>query len=181
MANQLTPIYNDGLQGVVSFPDNTDGNLSQTQIATASGNTVDSVAGININTFVEALQSGLSFPSSIYDTGNLDIDLTRLRLTNNSGKNFRFKITIGGTLISDSTLNSAIFAVRLNSTPNIGTGTLRRYPAGLTTGSATIDLGFNTVGAFSLADGESVWLECAKNTLGTLIIQSCLVIIEPIF
>ena len=162
-------------------PEATGENASQTQVATVQDNTTDSVAGIDITSFVEVLQSGLAFVNAIYDTGNLDIDLTRLRFTNNSGKPFSFKITIGGTILSSSTINSAVFAVRLRSTGNVGTGTLRRYPAGLTTGGATIDLGFNTVGAFTIADGESVWLECSKSVLGTLIVSSCLVLIEPIW
>lgn len=162
-------------------PPETGQNLSQTQVATVQDNTTDSVASSNINTFVEALQSGLSFPNSIYDTGNLDIDLTRMRFTNNSGKPFSFEIEIGGELISSSGVNAAVFAVRLNSTGNIGTGTLRKLPSGLTTGQLSIDIGFNTKGAFTLADGESVWLECAKSVAGTLIIQSALCLIRPIW
>lgn len=167
---------------VEAFPPAATGsNETQTQVATLQGNTTDTAAGTDIATFSECLQSGLAFANAIYDTGNLDIDLTRLRLTNNSGKPFSFKITVGGTIISDSTVNSAVFAVRLRSTGNVGTGTLRRYPAGLTTGGITIDLGFNTVGAFTIADGESVWLEASKSVIGTLIISSCLVLIEPIW
>lgn len=162
-------------------PESTGQNVSQTQVSTLQGNTVDTVAGTDINTFSECLQSGLGFPNIIYDTGNLSLDATRLRLTNNSGKSFSFKITIGGTMLADSTVNSAIFAVRLRSTGGLGTGTLRRYPAGLTAGGVTIDLGFNTVGAFTLADGESVWLEASKSVIGTLIISSCLILIEPIW
>lgn len=167
--------------GSIFPPSATGENLSQTQVTTLSDNTVDSLAGSTVTDFVEVLQSGLDFASSIYDTGNLDIDPTRVRMTNNSGKPFSFKVSIGGDMISSSTVNSAVFAFRLRSTGNVGTGTLRRYPAGLTTGGLTIDLGFSTAGAFTIADGESVWLECAKSVIGTLIVSNCLILIEPIF
>ena len=156
-------------------------NVTQTQVATLQGNAVDSVAGSDIDTFVEVLQSGLAFASALYDTGNLVLDATRMRLTNNSGKSFSFKITIGGVITSDTTVNSALFRIRLNSTGGVGTGTVRRYPSGLTIGAASVDLGVNTTGAFTLANGESVWLECSKSVVGTLIMQSCLILIEPIW
>lgn len=162
-------------------PESTGENVTQTQVATLQGNTVDSLASNDIDTFVEVLQSGLAFASALYDTGNLVLDATRMRLTNNSGKPFSFKITIGGVIISDTVVNSALFRIRLNSTSNVGTGTVRRYPAGLTTGATSVDLGVNTVGAFTLSDGESVWLECSKSVAGTLIMQSCLILIEPIW
>lgn len=167
--------------GDIYPPSLTGQNLSQTQAATIQNNTVDSVAGTDIDVFTEALQSGLSFPNSIYDTGNLNLDLTRIRLTNNSGKPFSFEIKIGGELISSSSISAAIFGIRLNSTGGLGTGTLRKLPSGLTTGQLSIDIGFSTSGAFTLADGESVWLEASKSVAGTLIIQSALVLIKPIW
>jgi len=168
--------------GLGSFPPiSTGSNLTQNQVAVLDGNTTDSVAGIDINSFVEGLQSGLAFANAIYDTGNLILDATKMRLTNNSGKPFSFKINVSGVILSDSSISSAVLAVRLNSSGGVGAGTLRRYPAGLTTGLATIDLGFSTNGVFTIANGESVWLECAKNVLGTLIISNCLVLIEPIW
>lgn len=162
-------------------PESTGQNVTQTQVATLQDNTTDSAPGSDIDTFAEVLQSGLSFASSIYDTGNLDLDATRMRLTNNSGKPFSFKISIGGIILSDTAVNSALFRIRLNSTTNVGTGTTRRYPSGLTTGATSVELGVNTNGAFTLADGESVWLECSKSVVGTLIMQSCLILIEPIW
>lgn len=162
-------------------PESTGINQSQTQVATLQDNTQDSDPGAVIDTFGEVLQSGMSFPNPIYATGNLDIDLTRLRFTNNSGRPFSFEIEIGGELISSSGVNSAVFALRLNSTGNVGTGTLRRLPSGLTTGQLSIELGFSTKGAFTLADGESVWLECSKSVTGTLIVQSALCFIRPIW
>lgn len=162
-------------------PDATGQNVSQTQVATVSNNVQDSAPGIDLAVFGEVLQSGLAFANAIYNTGNLDIDLTRLRFTNNSGKPFSFKISINGQLESSSSVNSAIMAVRINSSMGLGTGTLRKYPAGLTQGGLNISLGFQTSGVFTLADGESIWLECSKSVLGTLIMQSCLVLIEPIW
>lgn len=162
-------------------PESTGQNLTQTQVATLQNNVVDSVASDDIDAFTDVLQSGLSFPSALYDTGNLDLDANRVRLINNSGKPFSFKITIGGVIISDTAINSALFRIRLNSTANVGTGTTRRYPAGITTGATSVDIGVNTTGAFTLADGESVWLECSKSVVGTLIMQSCLILIEPIW
>ncbi len=167
---------------IEAFPPAATGeNVTQAQVATLQGSAVDSVAGSDIDTFVEVLQSGLAFASALYDTGNLDLDSTRMRLTNNSGKPFSFKITIGGVIISDTTVNSALFRIRLRSTGGVGTGTVRRYPSGLTVGATSVDLGVNTVGAFTLANGESVWLECSKSVIGTLIMQSCLILIEPIW
>lgn len=162
-------------------PESTGQNVTQTQVAALQSNTVDSVAGSNIDTFTEVLQSGLAFASALYDTGNLVLDATRMRLTNNSGKPFSFKIAVGGTILSDTVVNSALFRIRLNSTGNVGTGTTRRYPSGLTTGATSVDIGVSTLGAFTLADGESVWLECSKSVVGTLIMQSCLILIEPIW
>lgn len=162
-------------------PAETGSNVTQNQVAVLQSNTQDSDPGIDLDVFGEVLQSGLAFPNAIYNTGNLDIDLTRLRLTNNSGKPFSFKISIGGQLESSSSVNSAIMTIRLNSSGGLGTGSLRKYPAGLTQGGLNISLGFQTSGAFTLADGESVWLECAKSVLGTLIFGSCLVLIEPIW
>ena len=162
-------------------PAETGQNVSQTQVATLQDNTVDSVASDDINAFTEVKQSGLGFASAIYNTGNLVLDATRMRLTNNSGKPFSFKVNIGGIIISDTSINSALFRIRLNSTSNVGTGTTRRYPSGLTVGGTSVELGVNTSGAFTLADGESMWLECSKSVLGTLILQSCLILVEPIW
>lgn len=162
-------------------PESTGTNQSQTQVATVQGNTVDSVAGNDIDTFTEALQSGLSFPAPIYNTGKLIIDATRMRFTNNSGSAFSFEIEIGGELISSSGVNAAVFGLRLNSSGGVGTGTLRKLPSGLTTGQLSIDIGFGTKGAFTLQNGESVWLEVSKSVAGTLIIQSALCFIRPIW
>ncbi|AUG84930.1 hypothetical protein MAELSTROM_10 [Pseudoalteromonas phage Maelstrom] len=162
-------------------PEATGQNVSQTQVATLQGNTVDSGAGDDIDVFTEVQQSGLGFASSIYDTGNLALDAARMRLTNNSGKPFSFKVNIGGIIISDTSINSALFRIRLNSTSNVGTGTARRYPSGLTVGGTSVELGVNTSGAFTLANGESMWLECSKSVIGTLILQSCLILVEPIW
>ena len=177
----LEAIQTGGSTAEAFPPESTDQNLSQTQVATVQNNTVDSLASDNIDTFVEVMQSGLAFASPLYDTGNLDLDATRMRLTNNSGVPFSFKIAVGGVIISDTVVNSALFRIRLNSSGNVGTGTVRRYPAGLTTGATSVDIGVNTTGAFTLADGESVWLECSKSVVGTLIMQSCLILIEPIW
>lgn len=160
-------------------PDATGQNVSQTQVATLQNNTVDSVAGTDIDTFVEVAQSGLSFPNQIYDTGNLDLSPSTMRLTNNSGRPFSFEVEMSGELISDSSVNAAIFGLRLNSSNGIGTGTLRKLPSGLTTGQLSIDIGFGTKGAFTLANGDSVWLEVSKSVVGTLIIQSALILIKP--
>tara|TARA_R110002124_G_C8974544_1_gene515795 strand:+ start:39008 stop:39556 length:549 start_codon:yes stop_codon:yes gene_type:complete len=171
-----------GSGDVEAFPPAETGqNVSQTQVATLQDNTVDSVASDDINAFTEVKQSGLSFASAIYNTGNLVLDATRMRLNNNSGKPFSFKVTIGGIIISDTSINSALFRIRLNSTSNVGTGTTRRYPSGLTVGGTSVELGVSTSGAFTLADGESMWLECSKSVLGTLIMQSCLILVEPIW
>lgn len=170
-----------GGTGIAFPPAETGSNVTQNQVAVLQSNTQDSDPGIDLAVFGEVLQSGLAFPNAIYNTGNLDIDLTRLRFTNNSGKPFSFKISIGGQLESSSSVNSAIMAIRLNSSGGLGTGSLRKYPAGLTQGGLNISLGFQTSGAFTLADGESVWLECAKSVLGTLIFGSCLVLVEPIW
>ena len=170
-----------GSSGEKFPPASTGNNLNETQIAVLGNNIVDSDHGIDISNFGEVLQSGLAFPAPIYNTGNLVLDLTRMRFTNNSGKPFSFKLTIGGQMTSSSGVNSAIIAIRLNSSSGLGTGTERKYPAGLTQGGLNIELGFNTIGAFTLQNGESAWLECAKSVLGTLIFSSCLVIIEPVW
>lgn len=170
-----------GSSGESFPPESTGANRSQTQVASLQDNTQDSDPGSAIDTFGEVVQSGLSFPNPIYDTGNLSIDSNRIGFTNNSGKPFSFEIEIGGELLSSSSVNSAVFAVRLNSTGGVGTGTLRRLPSGLTTGQLNVELGFSTKGAFTIADGESVWLECAKSVAGTLIVGSVLCLIKPIW
>lgn len=169
------------LGGAEYPPESTGSNQSQTQVATVQNNTQDSDPGASIDTFGEALQSGMSFPNSIYDTGNLDIDLNRIGFTNNSGKPFSFEIEVGGTIQSSSGVNSAIIGVRLNSSGDLGTGTLRKLPSGLTTGQLSIDTGFSTKGAFTIADGESVWLEVSKSVAGTLIVGSALCFIRPVW
>lgn len=164
-----------------SFPESTGTNQSQTQVATFQGNTQDSDPGILISQFAEVLQSGLAFADAVYDTGNLVLDATRMRLTNNSGKPFSFSIIVQGEFISSSASNTAVIGLRLNSSGELGTGTSRKIPAGFTVGGASIDIGSGVFGAFTLQDGESVWLECSKNVVGTLIMQTCLVFIYPVW
>lgn len=163
-----------------SFPETTGSNESQTSVVVLGANTVDSVAGTDLDTHVTTLQSGLTFPSSIYNTGKWTISPTEVKLTNNSSGPLSAKFTLGGKFIGDSTSNSAVVEMQLNSTGGLGTGTTKRYSAGITLGT-TISVGFTTVGAFTLAPGESVWLECSKNVTGTLILESCLILVELIY
>ena len=53
--------------------------------------------------------------------------------------------------------------------------------AGPTGGSSTVETGYSTIGAFTLADGESMWLEVSKNVSGTLVMANSLVVIKPIW
>tara|TARA_R110001606_G_scaffold385158_1_gene548520 strand:+ start:16931 stop:17461 length:531 start_codon:yes stop_codon:yes gene_type:complete len=164
-------------------PSSTGQNLSQTQVATLSDNvTTSSPDQTTINLFSIAIHdNNLVFPNSIYDTGNISLDPSEIKLTNTSGKPFSFTVEFSGLLTSSSTINNGRLGIRLNSTGGLGTGTEQIYPSGITIGSTTISNGFNTKGAFTLLPGESCWLEVVKSVIGTLIVTSSLIIIKPIF
>lgn len=163
------------------FPPSTGQNLSRTSVVVVGGNTVDSVAGIDLNTHVTTKQSGLNFPAGIYDTAEWSISPTEVLLTNVSAEPVSAKFTVGGKFTGSSTANTALIQVQLNSTSGIGTGTTKSYSAGATAGATTISAGFTTIGAFTLQPGEAMWLECSKNVSGTLVLESCLILAELIY
>lgn len=163
-----------------AFPESTGQNLSQTSVAVLGGNTVDSVASDDLSIYVTAKQNGMLFPNAIYNTGKWAISATEAMLTNTSGEALSAKFTVSGEFLGSSTSNAAVVQMRLRSTGGVGTGTTKRYSAGITLG-ATVAVGFTTVGAFTLQPGESVWLECSKNVTGTLILGSCLILAELIY
>jgi hypothetical protein len=157
-------------------------NKSKTVVLVYSGNVTDSVASADIDIFVTAKHnSNQLFPSPVYDTGVLSFDNTEAKMTNISASNYSFTVTFGGILSSNSTSNTALIRHRLNSTGGVGTGTLKTDSAGPTGGSSTVEAGYSTDGAFTLAPGESMWLEVSKNVSGTLVMEGSIVVVTPIF
>jgi hypothetical protein len=181
--NRLLEQILEQTTGGESFPPTLTGqNLAKGEIIIASSNITDSVAGTDIDTFVVALHDDdVFFPNPIYDVGTLDIDLTEMKFTNVSGSPFSFTTSIGGKLTSNSTSNGALVGVRINSTTGAGTGTEKTYSAGPTGGPSTVRSGFTTIGAFTLQNGESIWLEVSKNVAGTLVVDNALFIIKPLW
>jgi len=163
-------------------PSQTGTNSSGTGIVVYSSNTTDSVASADIDTFVSAKHSSNGFfPNPIYDVGVISLDNSEMKFTNISPNNYSMSLSFSGSLISDSTSNTAILSARLNSTGGVGTGTQQRYSAGPTGGSTNVRSGFLVIGAFTLAPSESVWLEVSKSVAGTLIAENSLAIIKPIY
>lgn len=163
-------------------PESTGQNLSRTSVIVLNGNTTDSVAGNDINSFVVAKHDGtLAFPAELYNTGFVSIHASEIKVTNVKGEPISLALSLNGRIVSDITLNSALAGVRLNSDGGLLTGTDKVYPAGVTAGGSTLDVGFTTIGAATLQPGQSLWLDVSKNTAGTLIVQSVLLLIRPIF
>lgn len=163
-------------------PENTGGNVGGSGIVVFSGNVTDSVASADLTLPVIALHNNNGFyPNPIYDLGILAIDPAEVKLTNISPDPYSFEITVSGKLTSNSTSNAAVVGIRLNSTGGVGTGTDKTYPAGTTQGAATVRAGYTSIGAFTLAAGESVWVEISKSVTGTLVFDNSLIIIRPIY
>lgn len=163
-------------------PENTGQNLSRTNVIVLNGNATDSVAGTDLDSFVTAKHDGtFDFPSPLYDTGYISLDLTELKITNARDTPLSLAVSLNGRIVSSSTSNTAVVGVRLNSTGGILTGTDKVYPAGATSGGTTLDVGFTTIGAVTLQPGESLWLDVSKNVTGTLVVQSALTLLRPIY
>lgn len=181
-ADLASPWYEHALTSDLYPPQNTGQNASGTGVVVYTGNTTDSVASADLSAFVIAKQnSNGAFPNPIYDVGRLSLDSAEVKLTNISGTNYSFIINASGKLTSDSTANNAVIGIRINSTGGVGTGTSKTYSAGTTQGAATVRAGYTTIGAFTLAPTESVWIEVSKSVAGTLVFDESLLIIEPIW
>ncbi|QZI89592.1 hypothetical protein SIPHO076v1_p0059 [Vibrio phage PS34B.1] len=178
----------DGVAGTAAVslsnprPDDTGSNYNQVEILLISGNTLDSVATSDPTAFVVAKTNvALSRPSLVYNTGKWDIPLDEVSVSLNSVNPRASKFVVSGKITSDSTSNDGHVVVRLRDTTALLTGTTKAYSAGATSGASTVEVGFTMVGFTSLTNGQELFLEVAKDFPGTLVVESLLMEIEPLW
>ena len=178
----------DGVAGTASVslanprPVDTGSNYNQVEILLISGNTLDSVAGNDPTAFVTAKTNvALSRPSVIYNTGKWNVSPNTVAVTLNSANPRASKFVVSGKITSSSTANDGHVVVRLRDTNALLTGTTKAYSAGATSGASTVEVGFTMVGFTSLVNTEQLFLEVAKDFPGTLVVESLLMEIEPLW
>ena len=175
-ATQLQAVFDE-----TKRPLETGQNLFKQEILTIAGNTLDSIAGTDLTVYTKAkVNVNLSYPNAIYNTGQFTIENGLIQL--NKIANARsFEFTIGGKITSDSQDNAALVGIRLVSTAGPLTGASKVYPAGVTSGTSTVECGFTNVGYANIPSGNSVWVEVSKNFIGTLVVKEIIIAVRPIW
>ena len=168
--------------GAVYPPASTGNNLAQASIYVVNGNTLDSVASANQAIFVTAKTSiQLASPVAVYDTERWAVSASEIKLISLSPETHDAKVIVSGKLVSDSVTNDGRVVIRLNSTDGVGTGTTKTYATGPTGGGTTVEAGFTVIGFFRSLENQTISLEVAKNFAGTLILESVLVEVTPLW
>ncbi len=163
-------------------PSETGSNFSEIEIILVAGNTLDSVTSDDPVDFVLAKTNVAPFyPSPIYNTGKWSLGSSAIEATLVSVMPRTSKIIVSGTISSDSTVNSGHVAVRLRDTDSVMTGTSKQYSAGATAGGNTVEIGFTVIGFTTITSGKVISMEVAKDFSGTLVVESILMEIEPVF
>ena len=163
-------------------PNQTGHNHNRLELLLVSGNTQDSVAGVDIDAYVTVkTNSAMTHPNPIYDTGVWGLSTTELLASLDLPVPRSSKIMISGTIVSDSAVNSGFISVRLSDSNSALTGSTKQYSTGKSVGGATVNVGFSVVGYTTLASGQEFKLEVAKDFAGTIVLDNALITIEPLW
>jgi hypothetical protein len=175
----------DALQKVVDGifpPTETGSNVIELELLVVSGNTQDSVAPVDIDTYVTALtNSAMIYPNPIYNTGKWSPSTTEIKtvLTHTQPRSSKF--VLSGTLTSDSATNTGFIGVRLSDSVGVLTGSDKRYSTGRTNGALTVNIGFSLIGYATLTNGQGLHLEISKDFAGSLVLEDLLFTIKPLW
>lgn len=172
-----------GVYGGAIYPPKTTGNnVTGVSIYVLNGNTQDSVASDDPAVFVQAKTNiQLAPPIDVYATERWAVSANEVKLTSLSEEPHDARVVVSGRLRSDSITNTGRVALRLNSTDGVGTGTTKTYATGPTSGGVTIEAGFTVIGFFRSLENQTISLEVAKNFAGTLVLESVLVEVTPLW
>jgi len=163
-------------------PEDTGLNKMQLELLVVSGNTQDSVAPVDIDTYVTALtNSAMFYPNVIYNTGVWTPSSTEIKTVLSYPLPRSSKFVISGTLISDSATNSGFIGVRLVDSTGELTGSSKRYSTGRTNGALTVNVGFSLIGYSTLTDTQNVRLEISKDFAGSLVLEDALFTVKPLW
>lgn len=172
-----------GVYGGATYPPaSTGNNLAQASIYVITGNTLDSAASADQAVFVTAKTNiQLASPVPEYTTERWAVSASELKLISLSPEPHDVKVIVSGKLKSNSVVNDGRVVIRLNSTDGVGTGTTKTYATGPTAGGTTVEAGFTVIGFFRSLENQTISLEVAKNFAGTLILESVLVEVTPLW
>ena len=172
-----------GVYGGAIYPPKTTGkNVTGVSIYVLNGNTQDSVASSDPAVFVQAKTNiQLAPPVDVYATARWAVSANEIKLTSLSAKPYDAKVVVSGRLRSDSTTNTGRISLRLNSTAGVGTGTTKTYATGPTSGGVSVEAGFTIIGFFRSLENQTISLEVAKNFAGSLVLESVLIEVAPLW
>jgi hypothetical protein len=163
-------------------PNETGLNVSELEILLISGNTLDSVAPVDINSYVTVkTNAAMFYPNQIYNTGVWDISSIEAKVTLDYLQPRSSKVMFSGTFISSATTNSGFVSVRISDSTGQLTGTEKRYSTGKAVSATEINIGFSTVGYTTLNNTQDLFLEVSKDFAGNLILKDALISIEPLW
>lgn len=151
-------------------------NLS-VDIIYGNNNAVQTVTDENV-TWTLALINTLSAP--IEYSNNWTFDVNSATFTYIGSKTQGYEINVGGLLDSDSTTDTDHLFVRMVEPSGVMTGSTKRYAAGRSLGQTTSSIGY-TLNAFGLFNpGDVIYMEVAKDFVGTLTVDDLLIAFRPI-
>jgi len=163
-------------------PEDTGLNKIQLELLVVSGNTQDSVAPDDIDTYVTALtNSALIYPNPVYNTGIWTPSTTEIKTVLTHAQPRSSKFVLSGTLTSDSTTKDGFIGVRLSDSTGVLTGSDKRYSTGKTSGAATVNVGFSLIGYTTLTNGQELRLEISKDFAGSLLLENALFTVKPLW
>lgn len=167
------------------YPTETGQNVEQRDLLVVKGNTEDSLAGTDLDTFTVAKNNaGHIHPSEIFTTGTWIVEDESLFTAKYVGSSIprHCKIIFSGRVFSDSSTDSNRVGVRLNSSiGGVLTGTTKVYPVGRLAGQNETDVAFTLIGFGEFQLNEELSLEVSKDFTGTLIIDDVILEVEPLF
>lgn len=191
IVNQFAKIFStlDGAKGktvehVIDhlIPDFTGENRVQREVLRIQNNTLSTTTNNVLSNFVTAqTNEALSAPEPEYQRGDFTVDpnLIKLTYTGQAPRDIRF--VISGLISSDSTANDDKVGVRIsNGAGTLYTGSAKIYPSGTTLGGASTVIGFTTIGFGRLDVNDEIHFEISKNFNGTLVVENCILSIEPL-
>lgn len=191
IVNQFAKIFStlDGAKGktvehVIDhlIPDETSENRLRQEILRVQSNTLSTTTPATIDSWITAVTNDdLDLPVPEYDTSRLTPVSGQFKLNYNASAVRDVKVIIAGTITSDSTNNANRIGVRLSSgSEGVYTGSTKIYPAGTSLGGDTTVVGFTTIGFGRLQPTDSLELQVSKNFTGTLVVENCILSIEPL-
>lgn len=163
-------------------PTETGDNTTELELLVVSGNTQDSVASDDIDTYVTALtNSAMIYPNPVYNTGIWTPSTTEIKTVLDHVQPRSSKIVLSGTLISDSATNTGFIGVRFADNGGVLTGSTKRYSTGRTNGQLTVNIGFSLIGYATVTDGQEIRLEISKDFTGSLVLENAIFTIKPLW